>query len=573
MKLALAPFALSLLPFTLAQDCPQKLIAADGDTSDEAGYDVAIDGDVAFVGARFESQLGSSAGAVYLWRRGPSGWFESQKLLGSAQLAFDELGRSVDALGELMLAGARGDDSFGSNSGAAYVFRGAGGGAYVEEIRLLAPDAEAGDRFGAEVVLGLLEVAPGIVQEWAFVGAPDEDDRGNAAGAGYAFVNDPVLGWSFTQKLLANDGQAFDRFCSALAVDGPVLVCGAFGDDDRGADAGAAYIRRYDPLSGTWIEEAKLRASDGLPGDQFGWQVAVAGDVAVIGAPRADTLGLDSGSAYIFRYDTVLGVWSEEQKLVAPDGAAGDAFGVDVAIEGERIVVGADAHDGAAVDTGAVYVFERDAVTGAWLLVAKAAAADPDAGDLFGVTIDLSGGRLISGAMRDDQRANNAGAAYVYDLNAVDRNGDAIPDACQSAGLAFCTASANSTGRPASIAALGSSSLAANGVTLWVSDLPQNVLGYFIVSQGTLEIPNAGGAQGTLCIASASLGRYAGNVLSSGALGRVSLPIDALALPTPLGNVAASAGETWNFQLWHRDAVGGSATSNFSDAVAVQFQQ
>ncbi len=573
MKLALAPTFLSLVPLAFAQNCPQKLIPADGDTSDEAGYDVAIDGDIALVGARFESQLGSSAGAVYLWRRGPPGWFESQKIVGSAQAAFDELGRSVDAAGELAIAGARGDDTFGSNSGAAYIFRSVAGGAFVEELKLLAPDAEPGDHFGAEVVLGLLEVAAGVVQEWAFIGAPDEDDRGNTAGAGYAFVCDPVLGWSFVQKLVANDGQAFDRFCSALAFDGGVLVCGAFGDDDRGADAGAAYIRRLDPLSGVWIEETKLRASDGLPGDQFGWQVAIAGDVAVIGAPRADTLGLGSGSAYVFRYDPILGVWNEEQKLLAPDGAAGDAFGVDVAIEGERIVIGADAHDGPAVDTGAVYVFERDPVSGAWIVTAKVTAEDGDAGDLFGVTLDLSGGRLISGAMRDDQRANNAGAAYINDLEAVDRNGDGIPDACQSAGSSFCTASPNSTGLPSSIAALGTNSLAASDVTLWVSDLPSNVLGYFIVSQGTLEIPSAGGAQGTLCIASASLGRYAGNVLSSGALGRVTLVIDALALPTPLGNVAALSGETWNFQLWHRDAVGGVATSNFSDAVAVTFQQ
>ena len=49
-------------------------------------------------------------------------------------------------------------------------------------------------------------------------------------------------------------------------------------------------------------------------------------------------------------------------------------------------------------------------------------------------------------------------------------------------------------------------------------------------------------------------------------------PIDNTALPTPGGLVAATAGQTWNFQAWYRDAVGGTATSNFTDGLAVTWQ-
>ena len=50
------------------------------------------------------------------------------------------------------------------------------------------------------------------------------------------------------------------------------------------------------------------------------------------------------------------------------------------------------------------------------------------------------------------------------------------------------------------------------------------------------------------------------------------LPIDVTAMPQPNGLVAAQAGETWSFQVWHRDSVMGQATSNFSDGVSVTFR-
>ncbi|MEM1453406.1 MAG: hypothetical protein AAGI22_30160 [Planctomycetota bacterium] len=63
-----------------------------------------------------------------------------------------------------------------------------------------------------------------------------------------------------------------------------------------------------------------------------------------------------------------------------------------------------------------------------------------------------------------------------------------------------------------------------------------------------------------------------GQIQNGGPLGVVSLRIDLTNVPQPVGPVAAAAGETWNFQGWYRDSVGGSATSNFTDGVSVVLQ-
>ena len=92
----------------------------------------------------------------------------------------------------------------------------------------------------------------------------------------------------------------------------------------------------------TWTEQQKLLASDGAAGDYFGFSVSVSGDTVVVGASLDDTPGgVDAGSAYVFvRSGTT---WTEQQKLLASDGAAGDDFGYSVSVSGDTVVVGASA--------------------------------------------------------------------------------------------------------------------------------------------------------------------------------------------------------------------------------------
>ncbi|MEM9378923.1 MAG: hypothetical protein AAGB93_03160 [Planctomycetota bacterium] len=137
----------------------------------------------------------------------------------------------------------------------------------------------------------------------------------------------------------------------------------------------------------------------------------------------------------------------------------------------------------------------------------------------------------------------------------------------------YCDAVPNSTGNPSTISATGSVLVARNNVTLRTSDLPNQAFGYYLTSmtQGFTMMP--GGSVGNLCL-DGSIGRYVGpgQVQNAGGVGSFELAIDLNAHPTPVGLVAVMPGETWNFTTWHRDNVGGTATSNFSNGLRVVFQ-
>ena len=149
-----------------------------------------------------------------------------------------------------------------------------------------------------------------------------------------------------------------------------------------------------------------------------------------------------------------------------------------------------------------------------------------------------------------------------------------VLDGVGSIGTRYCSPGAtNSTGSPSSISASGTVTVAENNLVLIAEDLPLNAFGFFLTSQSQGFVANPGGSDGNLCLGG-SIGRYVGpgQIVNSGATGSFALPLDLTRTPTPTGLVAIAAGETWNFQAWHRDAVGGAATSNFTDGLEVQFQ-
>ncbi|MEZ6014084.1 MAG: hypothetical protein R3F49_03145 [Planctomycetota bacterium] len=144
--------------------------------------------------------------------------------------------------------------------------------------------------------------------------------------------------------------------------------------------------------------------------------------------------------------------------------------------------------------------------------------------------------------------------------------------ASRKIGASYCNANPNSTGVPGEIHLSGTRSVATNNLRLTATNLPTNAFGYFIASTTTGFVANAGGQNGNLCL-SGTIGRAVGGaVLSSGGAGSFTILANLASIPQPGGpNVAAMAGESWNFQCWHRDSVGGVANSNLTNAVQVVF--
>jgi hypothetical protein len=159
--------------------------------------------------------------------------------------------------------------------------------------------------------------------------------------------------------------------------------------------------------------EQKVTAPDGAAGDEFGISVAIDGDTALVGAPNHGVGENDyQGSVYVFTRSGT--TWSFEQELTASDGAGSDHFGWSVAISGTIAVVGAHYDDvDANANQGSAYVFTRIGTT--WGERDKLTAADGAQGDRFGESVALSGTTILVGVPYHDVGANtDQGSAYVF---------------------------------------------------------------------------------------------------------------------------------------------------------------
>lgn len=226
------------------------------------------------------------------------------------------------------------------------------------------------------------------------------------SGAAYVYRRNGFA-WVFEAKLVASDAKEGDFFGTSVSAGGDVVVVGAPGDKDRGIDSGSAYVYRWNGR--TWVEEQKLVASDAASDDQFGFSVSVSGDVIVVGAFQDDDRGLDSGSTYVYRWNGT--VWFEEQKLVTADQRGQRHFGRSVSVSGDAVAVGARGDSDLALRAGAAYVYRWDG--NLWVEEQKLYASDGAAADTFGGSVAVSGLVLVVGSL-NDTAGRDSGAAYVY---------------------------------------------------------------------------------------------------------------------------------------------------------------
>jgi len=267
-------------------------------------------------------------------------------------------------------------------------------------------------RFQPSAGSGFFGVSVSLSGERALVGASKQDDAGTDSGAAYVFERSPSGAWTMASFLLPDDGQAFDEFGTAVALSGERALVGAPRADAAGSAAGAVYVFERQPDS-TWVQTAKLLGSDTVAGDNFGFHVSLQGQRALIGAQGDDPLGSNSGSVYVLEWEG--GAWVERAKLVPGDGAAGDIFGTRVSLAGERALVGAPGDDYSGLfGAGSAYLFELQP-GGAWIQRAKLLPGTPGNSDGFGAALSLSGERALIGALGDDDQGVDSGAAYVFE--------------------------------------------------------------------------------------------------------------------------------------------------------------
>jgi hypothetical protein len=383
-----------------------KLLASDGGTEDFfSSLGIALSGDTALIGAWGDDDLGTDSGSAYVFTRTGTTWTEQAKLLASDEGPGDAFGWCSALEGDTAFIGAAGDDNL---KGSVYVFT-REGVTWTEQAKLVAADGAAGDQFGYSIRLS---------GDTAVIGANCDDDKGFDSGSAYVFTRTGST-WTQQAKLLAPDGEPQDSFGGEVSISRNTVLVGSCFDDDNGADSGSAYV--FTRTGTTWTEQAKLLASDGAATDFFSaYAVSLLNDTAVIGAQGDDDNGADSGSAYVF---TRTGsTWTQQAKLLASDGTTGDSFGGGVCISGDTVLIGAGGDDDNGNDAGAAYVFIRTNTT--WTQEAKLHASDGAAGDVFGWDVTLDGTTAMIGAYYDDDNGVDSGSAYVF----VKRNDPPVAD-------------------------------------------------------------------------------------------------------------------------------------------------
>lgn len=293
---------------------------------------------------------------------------QSAKLTMDAPGSEDHFGTWVAVDGNVIVIGAPDADvDEVVDAGAVYVYVRQSGGWYdtVQSAVLTASDKRAGDGFGRSVA---------IDGDTIVVGAPTADPGGSInAGAAYFFTK-PAGGWAGnlteTGILAASDNEQEDDFGFSVAIDGDVIAVGAL-DVDVESQRWAGVVYLYLNNGAGWngaAEDARLFASKPQQGDWFGYCIDIDGDVIAVGSKYSDPGGLyAAGSAYVFVKPA--GGWvtmTEDARLLDSEPAVSDRFGGRIGISGDVIVVGADGDnpDGK-VDAGAAFVFEMP--VGGWV--------------------------------------------------------------------------------------------------------------------------------------------------------------------------------------------------------------
>lgn len=345
--------------------------------NDYFGFPVESYGDDILVGAPWDDAPFQDSGAAYLYDGATGSLMRS--FTNPSPQDFDFFGNALAGVGALVVVGA-------DVEGRVYVFD-AGSG---ELLRSLQPPQGGFRTFGGKVIPVLDHVLVGAI--WDVV-------DGQIAGSAYLF--DPRTG-EFLHRFVNPTPDFEDRFGHDLATTGSMVIIGAYLDDYGAEQSGVVHV--FDVETRALIRT--LANPDPGVYDNFGFTIAASGERIIVGAYNDDTMGEDSGTAYLF--DALTG--NLLLTIHNPEPASFDDFGFDVAFLGPDLVISAPDDDAAGDGTGSVYLI--NGTSGSVMMRFQKPRADPE--DRFGPSIASLGDKLAIGVQGDDAGAFDTGAVYVF---------------------------------------------------------------------------------------------------------------------------------------------------------------
>jgi len=511
---------LAISSVVLAGNDPQRLTAADAATGQGFGSGVDISGDVLVVGAPGDGDLGAGAGAVYVFERQAGAWVQVLKITAPDGAAGHNFGSDVALDGALLAVAARGRVQ-GPITGGVYIYS-LVGSSWVYDTVIVPPLA-----------------SPNILHEEFALNVEVSGQRVAVRGYywgefGYLHGRFHVYSYQGTwNREFHVDHYAMRR----MGFDGDTLIPGDTASHGSILQRGYVHVYDKDVPGGNW-SFAGTYHGDSQPGrrDHFGAAIAVDDDAKRFAvAVPSDTE--DSSAVYFFRRNA--GQWEREAR-VSPVNAGG-IWGVEssLALSGEWML--------AAWGSG-VLVFRYDGAEWA----EDHLLSRPPGADLFGAAVRADESTAAVGAVGYDGVAPDIGAVFVYELD---------PPVTR-----YCSSTINSSGQAARIDVSGTTSIMANDMVLTVTHCPVGTFGLFFYGQQAANFPLG---DGRLCVSPFAPGLFRiPPTVQVDLNGRATLALDFLALP---GAGQIQGGDTWNFQCWFRDSAPGGSGSNLSDAIRVIF--
>lgn len=270
-----------------------KLTGDDSEAGDQYGHSVSIYGNKIIVGARYNDEIGSNAGAVYTYIRSGDDITFKEKITVSGGNSGDYFGFSLSVREDMLIVGAYGVDDNGSTSGAVYIYRTTNdGNNWYFKQKLVASDGEAGMRYGSSV---------DINNKYAVVGSYLNESKGNI----YVYkTEDNGESWGSEIKLRPTDIETNDQFGRAVTMYSNMILASAGGHDLISENAGAVYLYETLDTGSSWTQKNKIVAQDVKEDQYFSFgppfTVSIGEKYAVIGAYReGEDTAPSSGAAYI----------------------------------------------------------------------------------------------------------------------------------------------------------------------------------------------------------------------------------------------------------------------------------
>ena len=402
-----SPEAVFVFDLAGAQPSVPRLVLRDPRPTPNNGFGeaLALAGSHLIVGAPKNSSQAAQAGSAYLFDLGsPTPTQPVQTFDQPGAVAQACFGTAVALVGGRIVIGApRTGEGAASDAGNAYIYELDGATPTVPAASLPHPNPSPGARFGAAVAL---------TGGRAIIGSPGDDTVASDGGAAFVYTLPIVAPPVPAATLNVASLEAFHFFGHGVGVSGGLLVVGA--------SAPSVHIVYVYDLAGTTPATPRAILRNPRPGipDGFGVSVAISGMRVIVGAPGDDLNDNDPGRAYI--YDLASATPAVPvMTLHNPSPAEHDDFGHSVAISGARAVIGAPYDDTSGPEAGSAYVYDLTSATPE-TPVLTLNNPGPEVvstfGEAFGINVAIDGTRVAIGARFDNYTSNRVGTVFVYDL-------------------------------------------------------------------------------------------------------------------------------------------------------------